>query len=110
MIPKASEDLYGYKRWLESLTAYPVGTVFCWTAGYQDCTVSSSIKPGQFTKIVRVRKSNGVSDMPIHNHVYDLVLCDKNGKEFKKKLFWRVSAIARHVAVGHIAVLTTEEK
>lgn len=105
MIPNASENLHAYKNWLNSLTPFPVGTVFCWTAGYLDCTVSSAIKPGQFTKLVRTRKSNGVSDMPAHAHVYELVICDKNGKEFKKKHYWNVSNIARLIDEGKVAVV-----
>ena len=105
MIPKASEDLLGYKSWLNSLTALPTGTVLCWNKGYLDCTTSSAIKPGQFTKVVRIRKSNGVSDLLDYDQVYELVICTQNGKEFKKKVFWRVEAVARKMHDGEVTIV-----
>lgn len=105
MIPKASEDLFGYKNWLKSLKAMPVGTILCWNNGYTACTASSAIKPRQFTKVARIRKSNGISDLPEHDQVYELVICAKNGKEFKKKLFWRVSGVAQKIHDGEITIV-----
>ena len=100
MIPKASENLPGYKNWLNSLTALPVGTMISWTAGYKGVTLAGTVKPGQFTKVVRVRKSNGVSDLPVHAQVYELVSCTSSGKEFKAKFYWRVGNMAHLLAEG----------
>jgi hypothetical protein len=105
MIPKASEDLYGYKKWLNSLVPLEVGTVIKWTKGYNEDTVANTIKPGQFTKVVKVRKSNGVSDMPAHSQGYTLRVCNKYGKEFKKQHFWRVEGIACRLDLKEIEVI-----
>jgi len=105
MIQKASEDLYGYKKWLNSLMPLEVGTVIKWTNGYGGDTVANSIKPGQFTKVVKVRKSNGVSDMAAHSQVYTLQLCNKDGKEFKKQHFHRVEGSAGRLDLKEIEVV-----
>ena len=105
MIPKASEDLLGYNSWLKSLTALPVGTILQWTTGYVGSTLSTSLKAGQFTKITRIRKSNGVSDLREYDQVYAMAACNKNGKEFKKNLGWRVEAIARKLHDGDVVIV-----
>jgi len=104
MIPKASEDLYGYKRWRKNLIPLETETVLHWTKDYNGDTLRNSIKAGQYTKITYVRKSNGISDMATADWVYTLVLCTKDGKEFKKTFYWRVEGIARHLDAGDIEV------
>jgi hypothetical protein len=98
MIPKASNNLLGYKQWRKSLQPLGVGNILQWVTGYNESTIANNIKPGQFTKVVHVRKSNGVSDMEPADWCYTLRLCNNNGsKEFKKTFFWRVEGIERRM-------------
>lgn len=104
MIPKASENLYAYKQWRKGLTPLETETVLRWTTGYCGSTDKSNIKAGQYTKITFVRKSSGISDMETADWEYTLVLCTKDGREFKKKFYWRVEGIARHLDAGTVEV------
>jgi hypothetical protein len=100
MVPKASESLYAYKQWRKSLEALPEGTILHWLKDYDSIPASNSIKAGQFTKIIHIRKSNGISDLKLQaDFCYKLVLCDKNGKEFKRTFYWYVDGIARRLDV-----------
>lgn len=105
MIPKASEDLLGYKSWLKSLKSFPEGTIFHWAGGYVGVTERSSLKVGQFTKIARIRKHTGVSIMNESDWVYELVVCARNGKEFKKTIHWSVSNLARLIDEGAVVIV-----
>jgi len=106
MIPKASENLYAYKQWRKSLVPFNVGTVLHWKNGYAGSTFFGSIKPGQCTKIVGIRKSNGVSDMETAIQEYTCVLCNKDGsKVYKKTFYWRVEGIAHNLTDGNVEVI-----
>jgi hypothetical protein len=103
-MPYTYETLAGYKRWVNSLVPMEIGTVIQWVKGYNQDTVANAIKPGQYTKVMRIRKSNGISDMPVHAQVYTLRVCRKDGKEFKKEHVWNVEGIARRIHGGEINV------
>ena len=110
MIPKASESLYEYKAWRDSLQALDVGTVLQWVVPYVGANRNTSIGKNQYTKVVRIRKSNGVSEMVQASWVYELVQCDKNGKEYVRKFHWRVEEIARQIDELNIVLQQGETK
>lgn len=105
MVPKASESLYEYKAWRDSLQALDVGTVLQWVTPYVGANCNTSIGKNQYTKIVRIRKSNGVSEMVQAGWVYELALCNKDGKEYTRTFHWRVEEIARRIVERNIVLL-----
>jgi len=89
-------SLHEYKAWRNKLVPLGVGTIIQFNVKYSSYS-GNSIREGQCFKIVSIGK--GV--MPVDNLpaslVYTLCLCNKSGKEFKRKLHWSVEGIARYL-------------
>jgi hypothetical protein len=101
MIPDASKDLMGYKRWLRELqlNPLPIGTVLRWERPHM-AIGTSNITIGQCYKVEKLNES-------IHPGAkcYQLVLCSENGREFKKKQYWSFEGIARRLDNGEVAII-----
>ena len=94
MIPNASVDLYGYKKWLMSLQPLQVGTILRWNKPYL-AIGSSNILVGQHYKIVEFRDDEST---------YVLLACSKTGKEFKKRQYWGIVGIAKFLDNNTVSV------
>lgn len=86
----ADLGLHGYKNWLQSLQPYPEGTIVKFVQPYVGVTKSTSIAAGQELMIVRI------DPRPNRHPVYKMVI-HRNGKLFRKTMFFGVEAIARRV-------------
>lgn len=95
--------LKGYKAWRTSLKPYPEGTVFKILEPYVGVTASTSIAVGQELKIVGI--GPGINRDPVYKMVVH-----RNGKTFRKTLFFSIEIIARWVIDGRCKIISNENE
>ena len=93
----AKVSLLGYRVWRESLEPLPIGTIIEWNIPYAASTIPDSIKPSQMFKITKVRRPLMSKSAISGDQVYDMVLVNSKGKEFKRTTAWSVESIARGI-------------
>ncbi len=100
----AKSSLMGYKQWRAGIAPLAAGTMIEWIVGYQSYNADTSIKAGQFFKVVSLRDGIGHKSEIDADRVYKLILCNKSGRLFKKIVCWDVEGIARRIVDGEIKV------
>ena len=105
MIPGGFHSLHEIKEHRKSIRALPNGTILQWIEGYTGSTASSNISPNSYTKIMDLHNGIGSTDGTVASKSYSMILCSKNGKEYKKKWSWQVGGIASLIDTGKVCIV-----